>query len=96
MERTKPTQLRPYVSNLSSTITLEMADLCAKAVVVNHDVNIKTTKKSNSDNQKISSNQNNESFCCEICGKVNELFLHRLFCFQFMHDFVLKCVRNIV
>ncbi|XP_046456165.1 uncharacterized protein LOC124203536 [Daphnia pulex] len=70
MERTKPTQLSPYVSNGSSSIiTLEMADLCAKAVVVNHDVNIKNTKKSNSDNQKISSNQNNESFCCEICGK---------------------------
>ncbi len=73
MERTKPTQLSPYVSNGSSTITLEMADLCAKAVVVNHDVNNKdnTTKKTNSVNQKVSSNENKPRFSCEICGHVN-------------------------
>ncbi|EFX82643.1 hypothetical protein DAPPUDRAFT_101309 [Daphnia pulex] len=75
MERTKPTQLSPYVSNGSSTITLEMADLCAKAVVVNHDVNIKdnTTMKSNSVNQKVSSNENKPRFSCEICGHGNLL-----------------------
>ncbi|EFX82644.1 hypothetical protein DAPPUDRAFT_316460 [Daphnia pulex] len=83
MEKTKPThQLSPCVSNGSSIITLEMADLCANAVI-NYDVNFKdnTTKKLNSDSQKISSNQNNQTFCCEICGKEyrlrNSLNSHR-------------------
>jgi hypothetical protein len=72
MERIKPTQLSPYVSNGSSTITLEMADRCAKAVFVNNDVDIKdNTEKLSSVNQKVSSIENKPRFSCEICGHVN-------------------------
>ncbi|EFX82645.1 hypothetical protein DAPPUDRAFT_316461 [Daphnia pulex] len=82
VESVEPTQLSP--SHEESIITIELADICANAIVINYDLNFRdntstknasipssstSSKKSNTVSQKVSSNPNNPPFSCEICGQ---------------------------